>query len=191
MAAAQRTAILVVEDDAALGQLLAAVLKGSTACRAGARPSPLPRGAMRMRYRICRVPVGPIAAQAAAGGALVAVLPGAVAGVILAGLVRTGRQLLEGWQSVHLPLPPLVGGVVPPVDFVRLLGVARILDALRWWDSSPVLLVATTLACAITLGALCGAAAGALAAVLYGASARAGGGIAIELEPEDRVRRAP
>jgi energy-converting hydrogenase Eha subunit G len=75
---------------------------------------------------------------------------------------------------------------------VRLLGVARILDALRWWDNAPILLAVVVVASVVALGTLGGAVAGALGALLYDASTRAGGGITIELEPlepEESVRR--
>lgn len=143
----------------------------------------------RVRYRVRRVAVGPVTAQAATAGALVASLPGALCGLLLVSAVRLARAHLEAWQAVRLPLPSLPGLSVPPVSFVDLLRLSGALAGLRWWDAHAALAFALALAGAVATGAVAGAAAGLLAVALYNAGARTGGGLVVELEPLEAADR--
>lgn len=133
------------------------------------------------RYRIRRLAAGPLARQGAVAGAIIALLPGMAAGALLVVALRAVRGTLDTWRAVRLPVPlPL--GVQPVVNFVDVLRLSGLLEAVRSWDATPLLTFGVTAGVIIVLGALGGCAVGLVFAALYRLGATAGGGLEVELE---------
>ena len=110
---------------------------------------------------------------------LVALLPGLAVGVLTGSLIHGARSTLESWRSVRLPLPV---GLSANVDVVELLRLGPQLTALRAWDASAWLILAAVTLASLVAGALLGAAVSLAIVLLLNLSARAGGGMVLDLE---------
>jgi len=110
---------------------------------------------------------------------LISLLPGIALGILTGSLIHGARSTLESWRSVRLPLP---AGLSASVDVVELLRLGPQLTALRAWDGSGWLIPAAVTLTALLAGALLGAAVSLATVLLLNLSARAGGGMVLELE---------
>ncbi|HXI18799.1 MAG TPA: hypothetical protein VNM48_20735 [Chloroflexota bacterium] len=132
-----------------------------------------------VRYRLRHVATGAFVRQGIVAGMLVALLPGLTLGVLTGSVIRGARSTLESWRSVRLPLPV---GLSANVDVVELLRLGPQLTALRAWDGSGWLIPAAVALTVLLAGALLGAAVSLAIVLLLNLSARAGGGMVLDLE---------
>ena len=131
------------------------------------------------RFRLRRVAPGAFVRHGATAGMLVALAPGLAFAVFATYLVRTARLTLETWRSVRIPLPLNQSATVNMID---LLQFGPLLGQLRTWDGAAWLLPAALTLASLAAGAVLGAAVSLVLVLLLNVTARAGGGLTLELE---------
>jgi hypothetical protein len=131
-----------------------------------------------MKVAIRRISLASLGRMGCLLGTVAAFLPSLLCGLAGLGLAVAAGRWLEGWKSVPLAF---LGREVTQFDFVQLLGLEKVLDALQILASisGPALFLAV-LALSLVSGALL-AAIVILVGLAYNLLAAASGGVIVEM----------
>jgi hypothetical protein len=136
-----------------------------------------------MKVAIRRVNLASLGKFGCLLGAVAALLPSLLCGLLGLGLASIARRWLEGWEEITISV---LGKEIARLDLVSILGLEQVMEVLKvaGTASTPVLLLAV-LALALISGALL-AIIIALVGLVYNLLAAATGGLVVEMSALDQ-----
>ena len=136
-----------------------------------------------MKVAIRRVDLASLGKFGCLLGAVAALLPSLLCGLLGLGLANIARRWLEGWEEITISL---LGKEIASLDLVAILGLEQVMEILEvvGTASAPVLLLAV-LALALVSGTVL-AVIIALVGVVYNLLAAATGGLIVEMSSVDQ-----
>jgi len=136
-----------------------------------------------MKVAIHRVDLASLGKFGCLLGAVAALLPSLLCGLLSLGLASTAHRWLEGWEEISISL---LGKEIASLDLVAILGLEQVMEVLEVvrTASAPVLLLAV-LALALVSGTVL-AVIIALVGVVYNLLAAATGGLVVEMNSVDQ-----
>lgn len=136
-----------------------------------------------MKAAIRRVDLASLGKFGCLLGAVAALLPSLLCGLLGLGLASTLRRWLEGWEEITISV---LGNEIASLDLVSILGLEQVMEVLKvaGTASAPVLFLAV-LTLAVISGTLL-AIIIALVGLVYNLLAAATGGLVVEMKALDQ-----